>query len=253
MQKKKALSQPDNPAQRPMLSLSQYIDFMNKGLGSLQTTHYHKNTKCLLADLCERYGSDKGVNNPENYPFKWLPHTYTDYYSRLFAHCRQHIHSVFECGIGTNNPELLSSMGENGKPGASLRVWRDYFPQAKVIGADIDKEILFSEERIATYYVDQTNPDEIQQLWQEVEQEHFDLMIDDGLHTFAAGVCLFEHSIHKLAEHGIYIIEDVAPHDLVSFKHYFMNKPYQVDYVNLIHFGRPLGDNNLVVVRHLES
>ena len=35
------------------------------------------------------------------------------------------------------------NMTASGKPGASLRVWRDYFNNAQVIGADIDKRILF--------------------------------------------------------------------------------------------------------------
>ena len=45
-----------------------------------------------------------------------------------------------------------------GKPGASLRVWRDYFPNAIIYGADIDKDILFAEERIKTFYIDQLDP-----------------------------------------------------------------------------------------------
>ena len=33
-------------------------------------------------------------------------------------------------------------MSINGKPGASLRAWRDYFVNSVVYGADIDKNIL---------------------------------------------------------------------------------------------------------------
>jgi hypothetical protein len=68
---------------------------------------------------------------------------------------------VFECGVGTNNPNITSNMGVNGQPGASLRVWRDYFQNAEVFGADIDRGILFEEQRIRTFYVDQTNKDSI--------------------------------------------------------------------------------------------
>ena len=31
-------------------------------------------------------------------------------------------------------------MGKQGKPGASLRTWREFFPNAQVIGIDIDKK-----------------------------------------------------------------------------------------------------------------
>ena len=46
---------------------------------------------------------------------------------------------LIECGLGTNNINFKSSMGINGKPGASLRMWRDFFPSARIIGVDIDK------------------------------------------------------------------------------------------------------------------
>jgi hypothetical protein len=81
-------------------------------------------------------------------------HILTTIICYLFSR-RQHIKKFFECGLGTNNPNLLSSMGSMGKPGASLRVWRDYFLNAIIYGADIDKDILFAEEKIKTFYIDQ--------------------------------------------------------------------------------------------------
>ena len=38
----------------------------------------------------------------------------------------------------------------SGSPGASLRVWKDFFSNAKIYGSDIDKDILFNEDRIFT-------------------------------------------------------------------------------------------------------
>ena len=69
-----------------------------------------------------------------------------------------------EVGLGSNNTELLSNMGSDGKPLASLRAWRDYFPNAQIYGADIDKDILTNEERIKTFFVDQTKPDTIREM-----------------------------------------------------------------------------------------
>jgi hypothetical protein len=45
-------------------------------------------------------------------------------------------------------------MSGGGKPGASLYVWRDFFPNAYIFGADIDKEVLFNDKRITTGYID---------------------------------------------------------------------------------------------------
>src|SRR3546814_2496627 len=55
-------------------------------------------------------------------------------------------------------------MGVHGKPGASLRVWRDYFPKAEIVGFDIDENILFQEDRIRTFACDQASPDSVEKL-----------------------------------------------------------------------------------------
>jgi hypothetical protein len=74
-------------------------------------------------------------------------------------------------------------------------------------------------------------------------------MLDDGLHVFAAGSCLFTHSINRLTDHGIYVIEDVTPGDLLRYKEFFSKTSYVVDYVTLFRPKLPLGDNSLVVIR----
>ena len=76
---------------------------------------------------------------------------------------------------------IKSSMGSIGKPGASLRMWKDYF-QYNIYGADIDRDILFNEERINTYYVDQLNTESIKSMWKDIGLNDFDIIIDDGLH-----------------------------------------------------------------------
>ncbi len=224
-----------------------------RGLDYKLVVSYKNNNNCLLAQLCCKYGSDKWsiYQLPESFekPYSWLPHTYADYYSRLFSHCRQSIKSIFECWLGTNNEKLPSSMGKNGKPWASLRVWRDYFPNACIFGADIDKDILFEEERIRTFYIDQLDPLAINLFWGKIQKTEFDFMIDDWLHTFDAGICLFHNSVWKLAATGIYVIEDVCLSDLWKYKIYFSDKNFIVDYVNLYRPNTNLWDNNLVVIR----
>jgi hypothetical protein len=167
---------------------------------------YEKKSKCEISRLCDVYGSDKGELSKVNQPYSWPAHTYADYYSRLFSNCRNSIRNVFECGLGTNNPNLVSSMGVFGKPGASLRVWRDYFPNAMIFGADIDKDILFEEDRIKTLHMDQLDPSSIKIFWDSIDVSDFYIMIDDGLHTFEAGSTLFLNSIKKLSSNGVYII-----------------------------------------------
>jgi len=192
---------------------------------------YTKKQKNPLAELFDIYGSDKGSNKDKSHVFEWDPHSYSDVYFLLFESQRLKIERVFECGIGTNNPRFLSSMGEKGKPGASLRAWRDYFPNSEIFGADIDKSILFSEHRIRTGYVNQLNQESIETFLKEFELNDIDIVIDDGLHTFEAAISLFEGVSHKLAHNGIYVIEDIHPNEIGNFITYFKKKNIRVNYV----------------------
>jgi hypothetical protein len=213
------------------------------------SVYYKKKRPSLLNALCDKYGSDKGEVATSGHPYPWPSHTYADFIERHFGHCRDFIANVFECGLGTNNPALASSMEAQGKPGASLRVWRDYFPKARIFGADIDRRILFNEDRISTFYCDQTNPAAIEQMWKSIPDVEFDIMIDDGLHTFQAGACLFENSFHRLRQGGVYIIEDVTVPSLIQFKQYFLPRNFDYDFVNLYRKSTALNDNSLVVIR----
>lgn len=235
--------------QQKSLTLGEFSEMLNAGLGWRFTVHHSKNGRDVLAGLCDKYGSDKGELTREGHPYPAPAHSFTEFYSRLFAHCRRAVQKVFECGLGTNNTSIPSNMGPRGRPGASLRVWRDYFPNAMVYGADIDRDVLFSEDRIKTYFIDQRDPAAIEAFWQQVGDTNFDFMVDDGLHIFEAGSCLFTHSIQHLAEHGIYVIEDVTPSDLLRYKEFFSKTPYSVDYVNMLRPHLALRDNSLVVIR----
>lgn len=93
--------------------------------------------------------------------------------------------SLAEIGLGTNNLDTLSNMGAGGAPGASARSFRDFSPNINVYGADVDRRILFQEDRINTFYVDQLQAWTIDEL---VKISKPDLFIDDGLHAFRANL-----------------------------------------------------------------
>tara|TARA_Y200000002_G_scaffold108216_1_gene88542 strand:+ start:1328 stop:2035 length:708 start_codon:yes stop_codon:yes gene_type:complete len=204
--------------------------------------------------LFDLYGSDKGsLSDKIKKPYPWHAHTYGSYYSKLFDHCRDSIKLVFECGIGTNNPNLVSSMNVNGKPGASLRAWRDYFSNALIYGADIDNKILFEEDRIKTFFLDQTNKNDIMNMWSQINKSNFDLIVDDGLHTYKAAIIFFENSVQYLKYNGIYIIEDVQDSDLLEFKNYFDKKfsLYNYNILILKKARNKKSNNNLIEIRKI--
>ncbi len=153
--------------------------------------------------IMDNMGSDKGP----------IWHYYTRFYHTLFEPVRTQPLSIFELGLGTNNIDISSNMGTHGKPGASLYGWAQYFLDADVYGADIDRDCLFDhyKYRIRTFYCDQTNPTEIHEMWQDndLEEVQFDILIEDGLHEPFANKIFFENSIHKVKKGGVYIIEDI--------------------------------------------
>jgi hypothetical protein len=204
----------------------------------------------LLTILCDKYGSDKGSYNLKSPYFNWTAHTYTYFYIRRFESIRETVKNVFELGIGTNNPEIPSSMGINGMPGASLRVWKDYFPNAKIFGADIDAGTMFEEERISTFIVDQLDKNSISDMFNKIGVSDFDIMIDDGLHTFSAGITLFSQGIKHLKKNGIYVIEDINFYDLPKFKSFFNHTEFVVDYIHFSGRGGVIAkpDNFLIVI-----
>lgn len=156
----------------------------------------HEETK--LADLLDQHGSDKAN-----------PHGYDRLYSGLFNDPHS-VKKVLEIGIGSNGPTQLSTMGIHGKPGASLRAFRDYFPSAKIYGADYDSKSMFHEDRIQCYPVDQLDRKSLETLGEWVG-EGFDLMIDDGLHAPIANLNSLQFMIPRLKAGGCAVIEDIHP------------------------------------------
>jgi SAM-dependent methyltransferase len=202
-----------------------------------------------LVELFTQYGSDKGWVGDAPTPWPWPPHNYADIYELLLAPRRRSARIVLECGIGSNRPEVRSNMSSTGMPGASLRAWRDYFPAAEIIGIDIDPESLFSEDRIRTALVDQTDPKSIADFLASERIGQIDVVIDDGLHEFHAGRTLFNGIFPVLAESGIYIIEDVGDDDLIQYREFFAERRVLAAFLRIHRPGLPIGDNSLIVVQ----
>lgn len=202
-------------------------------------------------ELCEimvRHGSDKGGYRGIG------QHNYTPYYHRLFSGIRQTASAVFEFGIGSTRSDLQHTMGADGTPGGSLRGWREYFPNANIYSADIDRNILQPEYRIYKFYCDQTNPDSIDALWQVTEMKDllFDVVVEDGLHVFEAQSLFMEKSLGKLKPGGIYVCEDVPDKDFPKWRERLRvmaaanpNKMFQI-----VKIDNPKTEwNSLIVVR----
>jgi hypothetical protein len=198
-----------------------------------------------LTEIMNRNGSDKGSGH----------HNYTEYYATLFDPIRNSRMNILEIGIGTNNPHIPSSMiGTPGgyNPGSSLRGWKEYFTSSNIYGCDIDREILFEEDRISTFHLDQRDQKSLQE--QIVDKNRmYDIIIDDGLHHFETNLNVLKTIYSKLKQGGIYIIEDIGDMNLRLFyddpvMRIIRESGSSCDYIQINNPKNSI-DNNLVVLR----
>lgn len=179
-----------------------------------------------LRELVEKYGSDKNLSG------------YTDTYESLFNFTRQEIKSVLEIGLGTLDSQIPSTFIGNKhiyphyEPGNSLRVWKEYFPNAKIYGIDVAEDCMFSEDRITTFLFDSSNEKSCNL---QLKNLKFDIIIDDGNHDPAYQIQTLKNLLPFLQDDGTYIIEDVGGYGgneelLVDYKNQFdeLTKKYVV-------------------------
>lgn len=151
-----------------------------------------------LAALFNAAGSDKAAH-----------HDYYILYASLLAQLETRTPlRLFEIGLGTNQTDVASNMTADGRPGASLRAFRDASPEVEVVGADVDRRVLFDEPRIRTVWLDQTDPDTFFAL-EGTLGGPFDLMIDDGLHAMNANLHSLSFFLRNLAPGGFAVVEDI--------------------------------------------
>lgn len=136
-------------------------------------------------------------------------HYYTPEYDALFSSIRKETKLVLEIGIG-NIPLMASLTSQDYKPGASLRMWRDYFPNAEIVGCDILPDVQFTDDRIRTFVTDQSQVPSLETLAQKVGiHQRADIIIDDGSHVEDHMVLTFKTLWKLLKTDGIYVIEDI--------------------------------------------
>jgi len=196
-----------------------------------------------LCDIMTKCHSDKGSY-----------HNYTIIYYDYFNVISNNNLNIFELGLGTNYTDIPSSMGPNGRPGASLYGWKEFFPNSNIYGADIDKRILFNDDRIKTYFCDQTNKQSVNNLWNNIDLVNleFDIILDDGLHEFNANLTFFENSFFKLKKGGKYIIEDLFPETIKNFESIkeqliIKHNISSFEVLNLVKDHYPI-DNSLLII-----
>lgn len=164
-----------------------------------------------LKESLDRLGSDKG---------EW----YGGLYETLLAPHRYEIRCLYEIGIGTMIPDAVSSMSQWARggyqPGASLRAWRDFLPNAEIHGFDVASDTQFDQEpRITTHLCDSTNTAAISALIAQLNRKA-DVVVDDGLHSVEAQIGTLRNFLPAVQKGGLYVVEDVIDaHRIPEIRH----------------------------------
>lgn len=119
-------------------------------------------------------------------------HTYVEMvYDDIFERIKESAKNVLEVGSYSGGSHLL---------------WRDYFTNAEIVAMDINPvPALDNQERI-TLHVGDAYCENSLSLYPD---NYFDLMIDDGPHTYESMVYFLSQYHSKLKDGGIMIVEDI--------------------------------------------
>jgi len=141
-----------------------------------------------LKQLAVRFGADK-----------WGVHYYTSIYDRHFGHLRDRRLRILEIGIGGYGDPRLG--------GASLQVWKRYFPRSLVYGIDIADKSELESQRVRTFQGDQSDVAFLGAVLDEIGP--VDLVVDDGSHVCGDQIASFQFLFPRVAANGHYVVEDL--------------------------------------------
>lgn len=140
-----------------------------------------------LISLARHFGTDK-----------WGAHRYAPHYEHHFGRFKRDAFTLFEIGIGGYSREKQG--------GASLRMWKAFFPKAQIIGLDIEDKSFVEEPRIATFQGSQVNEPLLRTIVSGAK--NLRIVLDDGSHRPEHIRRTFDILFPLLPAGGLYAIED---------------------------------------------
>lgn len=127
-----------------------------------------------LDEIGLRYGTDKASNN----------HNFLDFYEQNLP----------------EKPKRVLEMGSY--EGASLKMWRDFYPDAQIVGVDIREPN--DIEGVLEYRINSRDVYALKKLGK------FDIIIDDGSHMQLDQQVFLQFALaNMLTEDGVFVMEDL--------------------------------------------
>jgi hypothetical protein len=135
-------------------------------------------------------------------------HTYGSVYDELFPEdARRKVKTILEIGIYR---------------GGSMYGWRDFFPEADIVGLDVNPDYMISDSFIHTFVADCNDPTAIVPIARNYGP--FDLIVDDGPHDPRSQITALLNLWSHVLPGGYYVIEDVLAdkyHNIMNYYSYF--------------------------------
>jgi hypothetical protein len=114
----------------------------------------------------------------------------------------------YEFHLGPLREQPLTVLEIGVLEGASARMWRDYFPAAKILAIDfLESALEHEDERITIFIGDQTDRSFLDRVV--AAAGPFDVVIDDGGHQHDEQLTSLFHLWPHVKPGGLYAIEDV--------------------------------------------
>lgn len=116
---------------------------------------------------------------------------------------------VYESYLGAFRPQPVTVLELGVKRGASLRMWKEYFPLGAIHGVDLNPRCQEeSEERVTVHTLSQDDAQGLTALAEAVGG--FDLVVDDASHINSLTAASFRILWPYVKPGGFYIIEDLG-------------------------------------------
>lgn len=142
-----------------------------------------------LNELAAKHGTDKGIVSTRRLYAKGYTHLYERYLSPL----RNKSITLLEIGV---------------QSGASLRMWEEYFPNARIVGIDVKSECKRHEtDRTQVMIGDQTDREFLAHV--KAATGPLDVVVDDGGHQMEQHRISLEELWPAVQPGGFYFIEDL--------------------------------------------
>ena len=169
------------------------------------------------------YGTDKMESD----------HNYVSVYQGILRGKENDNLKILEIGI--YRPQQHEQIREVGRrlPGASLKTWYDYLPNADIYGIDLGEFKDVDNDRIKTFVCNQESKGQLNSLIRSTGSD-FDIIIDDGGHTMKQHQISISVLFKHLKSGGVYVIEDLhtceIPHYVKdNLKTTVMLRNFQID------------------------